>query len=201
MELFQTLKRMGKAITTTFGEDCEVVIHDMENDIKDSIVYIENGHVSNRDINDGASYLVLNVRNNPHIKQEDRFNYIIKQDEKYIKCSSMFFYVEDKIKYIFSINFDVTNLMKTQEAIKKLVVHSDTEETDKFPTDVNEMLERLIRQSVDLVGKPVSEMTYKEKAVAIKYLDETGAFLITKATEAVAEYFGISKFTIYNHIK
>jgi predicted transcriptional regulator YheO len=63
------------------------------------------------------------------------------------------------------------------------------------------MLKRLIEQSVDIVGKPVEEMTYKEKAEAIKFLNECGAFLITKATDVVAEYFGISKYTIYNHIK
>ncbi len=199
--LFSTLKRMADGISKTFGNDCEVVIHDMEKDIENSIVYIVNGHVSNRDINDGTSYLVLSVRHSLNVKQKDRFNYIIKSDNKYLKCTSLFFYDKDELKYIFSINFDVTDLMKTQEAINKIIMHNDVEETYKFPNDVNEMLERLIQQSVDVVGKPVEEMTYKEKAKAIKFLDDCGAFLITKATDVVAEFFGISKYTIYNHIK
>lgn len=199
-DLFTTLKRMADGISRTFGRNCEVVVHDMEKELEDSIVYIVNGHVSNRDISDGTSYLVLSVRNSLDVFHEDRFNYIIKSDEKFIKCTSMFFYNDDTLKYIFSINFDVTDLMKTQEAVNSLLIHNESEEIDKFPSDVNEMLERLIRQSVEIVGKPVSEMNYKEKARAIKFLDECGAFLITKATDVVAEFFGISKYTIYNHI-
>lgn len=200
-ELFNTLKRMGTAISSTFGENCEVVIHDMEKDLDDSIVFILNGHVSDRSLNDSASYLVLNTRNQINKLHDDRYNYIVRNGDKYLKCSSLFFYVDEKVKYIFSINFDVTDLMKTQVAINKIVMHNEEEVVDPFPSDVNEMLERLIKQSVEVVGKNVDEMTYKEKAVAIKFLDDCGAFLITKATEVVAEFFGISKYTIYNHIK
>lgn len=200
-DVFSVLKKMGTAIAKTFGENCEIVIHDMENELEDSIVFIINGHVSNRDVHDGSSYLVLSVRNRLDVKHEDRYGYIIKSNDKYLKCSSMFFYVDDKLKYIFSINYDVTNLIKTQEAINQIVSHNEEEEIDKFPADVNEMLERLIYQAVDMVGKPVEEMNYKEKGMAIKHLDECGAFLITKAAEKVADFFGISKYTIYNHMK
>lgn len=199
--LFSTLERMGTAIASTFGENCEVVIHDMEKNLDDSIVFIVNGHVSNRSLNDSASYLVLNVRKKMQMHHEDRYNYIVKKGDKYLKCSSMYFYENEQVKYIFSINFDVTDLMNAQAAIHNIVLHKEEEEVDTFPTDVNDMLDRLIEQSVNVVGKSVEDMNYKEKAVAIKYLDECGAFLITKATEVVADFFGISKYTIYNHIK
>ena len=100
-ELFGTLTRMGTAISSTFGENCEVVIHDMEKPLDDSIVFIINGHVSNRNLNDGASYLVLNVRNQIKKHHDDRYNYIVKKGDKYLKCSSMFFYVDEEVKYIF----------------------------------------------------------------------------------------------------
>lgn len=199
--LLNTLKRMADGISKTFGQDCEVVIHDMEKEVSHSVVYIVNGHVSNRDINDSASYIVLNVKKNPEVKYKDRFNYIINSDNKYLKCTSMFFYNKDVLRYIFSINFDITSLLKTQEAVSNLITHEESDEFDKFPTDVNQMLERLLQQSVDLVGKPVAEMNYKDKAKAIKFLDDCGAFLITKATDVVADFYGISKYTIYNHTK
>jgi predicted transcriptional regulator YheO len=199
--LLDTLKRMANGVAKTFGEDCEVVIYDVENEIEDSIIYILNGHVSKRDVKGGSSYLVLNVRSHLDKLHEDKLGYIIKSNNRYLKCSTMYFYEVERLKYIFSINFDITELIKTQEAIGKIVMHSEEEELDQFPNDVNTMLKRLIEQSVDIVGKPVEEMTYKEKAEAIKFLNECGAFLITKATDVVAEYFGISKYTIYNHIK
>ncbi len=200
-EMFNVLSRMGDAIAKTFGNNCEVVVHDLNNELENTISYIINGHVSNRSLGDGASALVLNAFNHLDIHHEDKLNYIIRDGDKYIKCSSLFFNENDKLRYILAINFDISHLIKTQEAINQLVVHENEEEFDRFPVDVNDMLDRLILQSVDKVGKPIDKMNYKEKSIAIKFLDECGAFLIKKAGDKVAEVFGISKYTIYNHMK
>lgn len=199
-EMFGILTRMGDAITKTFGTNCEVVVHDLNNKLDNTIVYIKNGHVSNRNLGDGASALAMDVFNHMDVFHKDKLNYIIRDGDKYIKCSSLFFNEEDKLRYILSINFDITELIKTQEAINQLIVHEE-EQVDKFPVDVNDMLDRLILQSVEKVGKPIEQMNYKEKSIAIKFLDECGAFLIKKAGDKVAEVFGISKYTIYNHMK
>ena len=200
-EMFNVLTRMGDAIAKTFGDNCEVVVHDLNNELESTISYIKNGHVTNRKLGDGASALVLDVINHSEMNHEDELNYVIRDGEKYIKCSSLFFKENDTLRYIFAINFDITYLIKTQEAINQLVVHEDEEQFDAFPVDVNDMLDRLILQSIDKVGKPINEMNYKEKSIAIKFLDECGAFLIKKAGDKVAEVFGISKYTIYNHMK
>ena len=42
-------------------------------------------------------------------------------------------------------------------------------------------------------------MTTEEKKSAIKYLNEAGAFLITKSGDRVSEFFQISKFTLYSY--
>lgn len=200
-ETFNVLTRMGDAIAKTFGENCEVVVHDLNNELENTISYIKNGHVSNRKLGDGASALVLNAFTHPDIYHEDKLNYIIRDGDKYIKCSSLFFNVNDTLSYIFAINFDISHLIRTQEAINSLVVHEKEEQFDVFPHDVNDMLDRLIIQSIEKVGKPIDEMNYKEKSIAIKFLSECGAFLIKKAGDKVAEVFGISKYTIYNHMK
>ena len=200
-EMFNVLTRMGDAIAQTFGDNCEVVVHDLNNELENTISYIKNGHVSNRKLGDGASALVLEAINHFDIHHEDKLNYIIKDGEKHIKCSSLFFNENDTLRYILSINFDISHLIRTQEALEQLVVHEKEEKFDAFPVDVNDMLDRLISQSVDKIGKPIDKMNYKEKSVAIKFLDECGAFLIKKAGDKVAEVFGISKYTIYNHMK
>jgi len=200
-EMFNVLTRMGDAIAKTFGDNCEIVVHDLNNELENTISYIKNGHVTNRKLGDGASALVLDAINHSDIAHEDELNYVIKDGDKYIKCSSLFFMENDKLRYIFAINFDITHLIKTQEAIGQLVVHDKEEQFDSFPVDVNDMLDRLILQSIDKVGKPINDMNYKEKSIAIKFLDDCGAFLIKKAGDKVAEVFGISKYTIYNHMK
>lgn len=200
-ELFSVLTRMGDAIVKTFGYNCEVVVHDLNKELENTISYIKNGHVSNRKLGDGVSALVLNAISHSDINHEDKLNYIIKDGDKHIKCSSLFFKEDGKLRYIFAINFDISHLIKSQEAINQLIVHEKEEQFDRFPVDVNDMLDRLILQAVEKVGKPIDEMNYKEKSVAIKFLDECGAFLIKKAGDKVADVFGISKYTIYNHMK
>ena len=54
------MKRLAKGLAAQFGEDCEIVIHDLESENRDNtIVAIENGHVSGRKVGDGPSHVVL----------------------------------------------------------------------------------------------------------------------------------------------
>ena len=66
--------------------------------------------------------------------------------------------------------------------------------------NVSDLLDELIEQSVKLVGKPVALMHKEDKVKAIQFLNETGAFLITKSGDRVCKYFGISKYTLYSYI-
>ena len=54
------MKRLALAITEQFGENSEVVVHDLRSaDPDHTIVAIENGHVSQRQLGDGPSRSVL----------------------------------------------------------------------------------------------------------------------------------------------
>ena len=43
-------------------------------------------------------------------------------------------------------------------------------------------------------------MNKDDKVRAIQFLNGAGAFLVTKSTDKVAKYFGISKYTLYSYI-
>ena len=40
----------------------------------------------------------------------------------------------------------------------------------------------------------------EDKVRAIQFLNQSGAFLVTKSGDKVAKYFGISKYTLYSYI-
>ena len=73
-------------------------------------------------------------------------------------------------------------------------------EPEPIVRNVADLLDDLIEQSVQLVGTPVTLMTKDDKVRAIRYLNDTGAFLITKSGPKVCKYFGISKYTLYNYL-
>lgn len=199
------LKRLGKALAEQFGENCEVVVHDLKGeDTEHTIVAIENGHVSHRKAGDGASRVVLEAlsETDPE-KLEDSAGYLMKtHDGRILKCSTVYIREPDgSVGGIFSINYDVTELLMADRAIGSILHHKvEKKAPDRIPQSVNELLDDLIEQSVQLVGKPVAMMSKEDKIEAIAFLNRAGAFLITRSGDKVSKYFGISKYTLYSYI-
>lgn len=204
-QTLELLTQLAHGVATQFGSACEVVIHDlMKRDMESSVVYIENGHVSNRSIGDGPSGIVLETLNKDPGILKDRLSYLTKTDDgRILKSSTMYIRGKDEvIEYIFSLNYDITGLITVDNALRSLI---DTQpEASKQPKkithNVNDLLDSLIEQSVTLIGKPVALMSKDDKVTAIQYLNDAGAFLITKSGDKVSSYFGISKFTLYSYM-
>ena len=198
------LKQIANGMTKQFGPDCDIVIHDLtQNNLDNSIVYIENGHVSGRRVGDGPSTVVLEtVRRNPEAVH-DKLAYLTRtSDGKVLKSSTMFIRGDDgNIDYIFAVNYDITGLLLIDRSLKSFI---NTEEATRNPSkithNVNDLLDELLIKSVELVGKPVSLMNKEDKILAIQFLNDAGAFLITRSSDKVSKFFGISKYTLYSYI-
>ena len=71
----------------------------------------------------------------------------------------------------------------------------------KIPHTVTELLDSLIDHAIAEIGKPVVMMTKEDKIKVVHYLNEAGAFLITRSGDRVASVLGISKFTLYKYME
>ena len=199
-------KRLAKALAAEFGESCEVLVHDLTGgDPEHTIVAIENGHVSHRQTGDGPSQVALEAMQEDHPENlKDRSGYLLTtHDGRIVKSSTVYIRNEQGgVDGIFCVNYDITNLLMAQKAVGSLL--SQGEESPKasasIPQNVNELLDDLIEQSVAKVGKPVALMTKDDKIAAIRFLNNAGAFLVTRSGDKVSKYFGISKYTLYSYI-
>lgn len=203
----EMLKQIASALAAQFGPSCEVVIHDLAaKDPEKSIVYIENGHVTGRRIGDGPSTVVMEQILHAQENPADHLGYLTRTpDGKILKSSTI--YIRDsrkRVTAILSINYDISALLMVENAIGGLIRTSDGVDQGKEERitvlNVNDLLDDLIEQSVALVGKPVALMNKDDKVRAIRFLNEHGAFLVTKSGDKVAKYFGISKYTLYSYI-
>ena len=199
------LQRLAKAITSEFGVNSEVVVHDLtKKDTEHTIVAIENGHVSSRQAGDGASRVVLEALsrvNDPTMV--DELGYLTKSRDGRILKSSTVYLRNDvgTVEGVLSINYDITEFLMAERAIDSLLNHKQEQKApERIPQNVNDLLDDLIEQSVALVGKPVAVMTKDDKIDAIQFLSKAGAFLVTKSGDKVSKYFGISKYTLYSYI-
>ncbi|MEJ8735474.1 helix-turn-helix transcriptional regulator [Mediterraneibacter sp. ICN-202921] len=205
------LKQLAHGLAVQFGTSCEIVIHDLnQEDLNRSIVYIENGHVSNRQEGDGPSGIVLEALKSDPDKIQDKLSYLTKtEDGRILKSSTMYIRGEDHtISYIFSLNYDITPLIAAQAAVQPLIQTEAEKRTDGNEEDapatithnVSELLDQLIEQATALVGKPVALMNKDDKIKVVQYLNDAGAFLITKSGDKVSSFLGISKFTLYSYM-
>ena len=204
----ESLVMIAHGIARQFGNDCEVCIHDLQaNDLEHTICYIINGHVSGRKLGDGASKIVLEtleaLKKGENVS--DHLGYRTHtSDGRILKSSTIFLKDESgKYRFILGINHDMTNFINAQSALSNVVENIETTGEDiygQIPLSVNDLLDNLIEQSVKLVGKTPALMTKDEKVKAIKFLQDAGAFLITRSGDKISQFFGISKFTLYSYI-
>ena len=205
------LKQLAHGLTAQFGSSCEVVIHDLtKKNLDKSIVYIENGHVSNRHAGDGPSGIILETLRSDPAKVKDRLAYLTRTEDGRILKSSTLYIRDDngKVAYIFSINYDITALLAAENAVHSLVQTEPESSAENGPADapqtithnVTELLDLLIEQAIAKVGKPVALMNKDDKTAVVQYLNNAGAFLITKSGDKVSSLLGISKFTLYSYM-
>lgn len=197
------LKRLAYGLAEQFGNDCEVVVHDLTRaDHDNTIVAIENGHVSGRTLGDGPSRVALEAMQQTG-QIEDRLNYFTKsRDGRMLRSSTIFIKNDDgKPIGILAINYDLSKLKMAEHAIRTLMRGIDDSQPapSSIPTNVNDLLDQLIEQSVELVGKPVPLMTKEDKVRAVQFLSDSGAFLITRSGDKISKFFGISKYTMYTY--
>lgn len=203
------LIQLAKGLASQFGDDCEVVVHDLaKNQLEHSIVHIENGHVSNRKLGDSPSRAVFDALMHHDGPVPDHLAYLTKTDNGHILKSSTIYVHDDNGNpcYVLSINYDITNLLALETSLASLTsCPMDKDKGSNAPKqithDVNILLDELIEQSVQMVGVPVTLMTKDDKIKAINFLNDAGAFLITKSGDKVAKYFGISKYTLYSYVE
>ena len=201
----EALRRIAKGIVAQFGSNCEVVVHEIsERSTSNSIVAIENGHVTGRQLGDGPSQVVLEQLGKGDKCPEDHLCYLTRTpDGKLLKSTSVYIpNSEGKAAAIFGINFDISTLVMAEQALNSLTttLSSEEETPARITHNVNDLLDDLIEQSDRLVGKPVALMTKEDKVRAIRFLDDHGALLITKSGDKIANHFGISKYTLYSYL-
>lgn len=201
----EMLKQIADALAAQFGPNCEVVIHDLSaQNAEHPIVYIVNGHVTGRKVGDGASYVVVEQLTTNDPAPRDHLAYLTRTpDGKILKSSTVYIRnSKGKVSAILAINYDISKLLMVESAVRDLIsTGEETQQTEPEKiVNINDLLDDLIEQSVALVGKPVALMNKDDKVKAIRFLNQNGAFLVTKSGDKIAKYFGISKYTLYSYI-
>lgn len=207
-ELHPILKGMiplVDGIASTFGKNCEVVLHDIRNP-QSSVIAIANGHITGRSIGSPMTeYGLATLRKGQFDKPI--VNYRKKTKEGKLLKSSSLFIKDEKGKLIgfLCINYDISELTIARNIINdftNIIEDADFDEDsgESFGSTVNEMLSSIVNKTLESVGKPVAFISKEEKVNIVQTLDQKGVFLIKGAIDYVAKVLCVSRYTVYNYL-
>lgn len=185
--------------------DSEIVLHDFSMPYEHTIVDIRNGHISGRKVGDCLSNYGLDVMGGAQ-EGMDKYNYITYLPSAKILRSSSLYFTNSAGKAIgcICINTDITQEVSYEDFLRQKNRYNAAlmrgERAEVLPGTVQDLLDHLIKEAQALVGKKPESMTKDDKIQFLKYLDQKGAFLISKSGEHFCSYLGISKFTMYKYL-
>lgn len=202
------LNSLVNGLAAQFGPFCEVVLHDLKDQpYEHTIIAIQNGHITGRRIGDCGTNLGLQVLQGTD-KEGDKYNYITQTKAgKILRSTSI--YIRDKNNGVIGalcINLDITNLIMAEKTLESITQHTISNDNpaptvmEVFTNDVNDLLDSLIQESIAHAGKPPALMTKEDKIRGINYLSQKGALLIKKSGDRIANFYGISKYTLYSYL-
>lgn len=203
---YEFIKELSDNMGKLFGDKCEIVIHDFSNGYEHTIVHIVNGNLSGREVGGSPTNLFFEHLNELEEKKEEFSSYFNRTpDGRLIKSSTTFLKGENgEISGSICINIDVTDLNAALFHVKAFLSEKNapdkTMSNEHFAKDVNELVEVCLEQVQSDIGKPARKMNKQEKIAALSYLKDKGVLQIAKANVRLCDFFGISKFTLYNYL-
>lgn len=204
-EQMDLLKHLMDMLEQHFGVTSEIVLHDLTRDYDHTIVDIRNSHITGRSVGDCGSNLGLEVLRGT-TKDGDRYNYITHtKDAKILRSSSMYFYDGEQVIGSLCINTDITETLRYESYLHTFNNYSlengEKQRKEVFASNVKQLLESLLAEGTELVGKAAPLMDKDDKMKFLEYLDAKGAFLISKSSDRVCEFLGVSRYTLYTYLE
>lgn len=195
---------IAEGIVKTFGDNCEVVIHNLQYPER-SLVYVA-GNITNRKPGAPVTNIVLEaLRAND---KRDFFGYKTQtKDGKQLKSSTIFIRnAEDEVIGCLCINIDITQFQVCSNILEHFIsVYKDSAEEIKkdeyFGQDIGEVIGDIMLQVINASKIPVNLMQKEDKIQIVNELDRKGVFLVKGAVEQVAVALGVSRYTIYNYLE
>lgn len=205
-QLIEFLKPIADGIASTYGDRCEVLIHDFDNP-EHSIVYIV-GNVTGRKVGGSVSKIGLEAIQGGD-QQEDLINYVHNtRDGKTLRSSTLM--LRDSTGHVIGclcINLDITDFINFQDFINYIFTNNGQKDGQvepmpvHFTDQIDEVLDEILNTVIEEIPTPGSLMKRKERLAFISAMERRGAFKVRKAVPTIAEYLGVSRPTVYQYLK
>lgn len=209
--ILQQLMPLVDGIAETFGEHCEVVLHDLSNPSK-SIIKVANGHITGRDV--GVPLTDLGLLLYEKVKDDKDSNLFVgyrTRTKKGLELKSTTLFIRNsrgKIIGSLCINIDITSYLSARNILDSICEirdytfeSGDNVSPEKFHQNLDTLIHDLLEGSINKIGKPISYMDKEDKIRIVRDLKEKGFFLIKGSLKKLSSAIGVSLPTIYKYLE
>lgn len=192
-------------ISTLLGKTSEVIVHDLAN-LEHSIVKINNGDISGRDVGDPITDFALNIIQNYSDNKFFESTYIGKtRCGKNMRSSSYFIKDENKkLIGLLCINTPLDDYLNFRNFLDSFLlpnVKIENKSLENFGQSITEVIENTLNNAISKVCIDVHKATTSEKIAIINIVNQNGLFLLKGSVSTTAIKLDISEPTVYRYIK
>jgi predicted transcriptional regulator YheO len=210
-ESLQLLTPIVHAIGATLGAHCEVVLHDLRVPER-SIVAISNGQVTGRHVGGPViggplKDVALGVLDSSVHESALLIGYETKtKDGRTLRSTSIIVRTPTgKPVLALCLNVDLTPLTLARRMLEEISkpgkAPAGGSTANAGRAEVADIVARIIRESLEEVGKLPQLMTRENRLQAVRLMHDRGLFLIRGGVERAAAAMGLSRFTLYSYLK
>ncbi|MGF6907730.1 helix-turn-helix transcriptional regulator [Fusobacterium sp. PH5-44] len=206
--IFKKYEIICEFISKCFGENVEVILHDLR-DIDHSGIKIYNNHVSGRSEGAPMTQFGINLLENK-IYEREKFvnNYKGMTGGKILRSSTLFIKDDDEnLIGMLCVNIDITNYIAMSKELSSLAYFGIGEDNFKnankiadFPSSVKEMISQTVSEYASSAGYNIQRLTKTEKIEIVKALNDNGLFDLKGGLAQTAEMLNISEPTLYRYL-
>ncbi len=197
-EAFDFLDRTASGLAEMFGASCETLVHDMD-DPTHPILSIYNGHISGRAVGSTMDILGTGLALGEDALKTDFVNlYATTPTGQQIK-SSTFHLMGEGYHLALGVNFDYTSLVLANRVLTDLM-SADADLQSAIWQGGDSQLTAIFNECFDSVGKPVSQLTKRDRVKIISLLEQKNAFSFRKSVPFVAKRLQVSRYTVYKYL-
>lgn len=196
---------LADMISESFGNKCEVVIHDLSTP-QNSVVYVSNGYITDRRIGQSFDHLIKDVLLSKDFKNDYKANYTFQlKNGKNIKSSTSLIRDEnDVVIGAFCMNFEIDEFIKMQSFLNIFLSENinvskelDVPTIDSFD-NVSEIIDNLIDNTIGDID--VTGMRRSDNIELLTFMYDKGIFLTKGSIDKVANKLQVSPVTIYSYL-
>lgn len=196
--------KTAEGLADFLGDGCEIVVHDLSR-LDSSVIKIINGHLSGRNPGAPISEVTLTFLNkmlaDPNLRHVTYFAKN-KRRETFKASISAITDAKNNIIGLFCLNFylmtPMLSLMQTFTPAMK-ADHDNISET--FVENTEELMVNALEEAKKAVYENLSISSSNKNKEIIAILHQKGIFNLKDSVITVANHLGISKNTVYMHIR